>query len=126
MKTNKEKGFILVLVIATLAAIAAVMFLIADDANTMLFQSDTAHLRAAQRNLKASALAWARHNVANQKAEALNKPVDLDITSLSTRPATVSITINAPESAKPQAQITTSTTRKRRTLKSRNKYTLAQ
>ena len=126
MKTNKEKGFILVLVIATLAAIAAVMFLIADDANTMLFQSDTAHLRAAQRNLTASALAWARHNVANQKAEALNKPVDLYITSLSTRPATVSITINAPESAKPQAQITTSTTRKRRTLKSRNKYTLAQ
>ncbi len=126
MKTNREKGFILVLVIAILAAIAAVMFLIADDANTMLFQSDTAHLRAAQRNLTASALAWARHNVGNEASETLNKPITLDTTTLSTRPATLSITINAAESGKPKAQITTSTTRKRRTLKSRNKYTLAQ
>jgi len=126
MKRNREKGFILVLVITTLAAIAAVMFVMADDANTMLFQSDTAHLRAAQRNLTASALAWARHNVANQKAEALNKPIDLDITSLSTRPATLTITIDTPENKKPQAQIATSTTRKRRTLKNQDKYTLAQ
>jgi hypothetical protein len=125
MKTNREKGFILVLVIAILAAIAAVMFLIADDANTMLFQSDTAHLRAAQRNLTASALVWARHNVGNETPETLNKPITLDTTTLSTRPATLTITINARETAKPQAQITTSTTRKRRTLKSQDKYTLA-
>lgn len=125
MKHDREKGFILVLVITMLAAIAAVMFVMADDSNTMLFQSNTAHLRAAQRNLTASALAWARHNVGNETPETLNKPVTLDITSLSTRPATLSITIYARESAKPQAQITTSTTRKRRTLKSQDKYALA-
>lgn len=125
MKRNREKGFILILVITMLAAIAAVMFLMADDANTMLFQSDTAHLRAAQRNLTASALAWARHNAKKEDPQNLNKPIDLDVTNLSTRPATLTITIDAPENKKPQAQITTSTTRKRRTLKSKNEYTIA-
>jgi len=126
MKRNREEGFILVLVITTLAAIAAVLFLIADDANTMLFQSDTAHLRAAQRNLTASALAWARHNAEKEDPQNLNKPIDLDVTNLSTRPATLSVTIDAQENKQPQAQITTSTTRKRRTLKNQDKYTLAQ
>jgi len=125
MKRYKEKGFILLLVITILAVIGAVMFLLAEDSHTMLFESDTAYLRATQRNLTASALAWARYNMTNETSTILNKH-DLDTANLTTRPATLSVTIETAENKEPQAQITTSTTRKRRTLKSKNKYTLAQ
>ncbi len=108
-----------------LASISLAIYLLTAHANTMIFQTDTAHLRATQRNLTASALAWAGYNIKNQNTKTLNKPENLDTTNITTRPATLTITINAPENTKPQARITTSTTRKRRTLKSRNKYTLA-
>ncbi len=108
-----------------LAGISVAIYGLSAHANTMIFQSDTARLRATQRNLTASALAWARQNVKNETTDALNKPVTLDATNITTRPATLTITINTPENAKPQAQITTSTTRKRRTLKSQDEYALA-
>ena len=61
MKATGQNGFVMILVIMALAAIGVVMFVLTDDANTMIFESDTAYLRATQRNLTASALAWARH-----------------------------------------------------------------
>lgn len=122
MRQHTEKGFIFVLVIMTLVSISAVIYILAAHANTMLFQTDTAYLQATERNLTASALAWARHNIANENTEVLSKPATLETTSLTTRPATLNITIDSPESDKPQAEITTSATRKRRTLKSRDKY----
>jgi len=125
MRRHREKGFIFVLVIMTLASISVAIFVLSAHSNTMIFQTDTARLRATQRNLTASALAWARQNIKNQTTDALNKPINLDPTNITTRPATLSITIDAPENAKPQAQITTSTTRKRRTLKSQSEYTIA-
>ncbi len=124
MRRHREKGFILILVIMTLAAISTAIYILTAHANTMLFQSDTAHLRATQRNLTASALTWAGYNIKNQNTQALNKTENLDTTNITNRPATLTITIDAPENSKPQAQITTSTTRKRRTLKSSDKYTL--
>ena len=108
-----------------LASISLVIYILTAHARTMLFQSDIAYLRATQRNLTASALAWAGYNIKNQNTEALSKPANLDTMSITTRSATLTITIDAPESGRPQAQITTSTTRKRRTLKSHDKYTLA-
>ncbi|MHC4741181.1 MAG: hypothetical protein ACYS8Z_04690 [Planctomycetota bacterium] len=122
MRKHREKGFIFVLVIMTLASISAVIYILTAHANTMLFQTDTAYLKATERNLTASALAWARHNIENQNAEALSKPAKLDTTNLTTRPSTLSITVSDPQSDKPQAEVITSATRKRRTLKSRGKY----
>ena len=124
MRQHRQKGFILILVITTLASISTAIYILSAHAKTMLFQSNTAHLRATQRNLTASAMAWGRYNIKNQNTQALNKPENLDTANITTRPATLTITINAPENTKPQAQITTSTTRRRRTLKSHDEYTL--
>lgn len=108
-----------------MASISVAIFVLSAHANTMMFQSQTARLRATQRNLTASALAWARQNTENKTTNTLNKPTTLDTANITTRPATLTITINTPENAKPQAQITTSNTRRRRTLKSQDEYTLA-
>src|SRR3990172_7492840 len=74
----------------------------------------------------ASALAWPRHNIKNPPAESLDKTVNLEAPELDIPAAAVAVTITAPAGKNPQAQITTSATRKRRTLKSQNEYNLAQ
>jgi type II secretory pathway pseudopilin PulG len=122
MKKTRQNGFILIYVIVSIALIGAVMFVLTDDSNTMLFQSDRAYLRAVQRNLVASGLTWARHSIKSQRTEAFNKPAELDITNLNTRGSALTVTIDAPADRKPQVQIDTSCTRARRTLTSRDKY----
>jgi len=122
MRRKRAKGFIFVLVIMTLASISVVVYSLSANASTMLFQSDTAYLKATQRNLTASALAWARYNIRNENAEVLSKPATLDTTSITARPSTLRITVEAPQSDKPQAEIETSATHKRRTLKGEDKY----
>ena len=122
----KNSGFIMVLVIMAIAAVGMVMFVLAADANTMIFQSDTACLRAAQRNATASALVWARHSIKNTPAESLDKTVYLDAGELNVPGTALAVTITAPPGKDPQAKITTSVARKRRTLKSQNEYALAQ
>ena len=122
MKKTRQNGFILILVIVSIALIGAVMFVLTDDSNTMLFQSDRAYLRAVQRNLVASGLAWARHSVKTQRMETFNKPVELDITNLNSRGSALTVTIDAAADRKPQVQIDASCTRARCTLTSRDKY----
>jgi len=112
----------MVLVIVSLIVVGVLMYVLADDSNTMLFQSDAAYLRAVQRNLTASGLAWARNNVKSQNAELFNKPTELDVTGLGIGETSLSVTIDVAANQKPQAQIDTLCTRKRRTLTSRNKY----
>src|SRR4030042_510640 len=102
MKKTRQNGFIMILVIVSIALIGAVMFVLADDSNTMLFQSDRAYLRAVERDLVASGLAWARHSVKTQRTEAFNKPVELDITNLNARGAAFTLAIDAPADRNPQ------------------------
>ncbi|MBL7152618.1 MAG: hypothetical protein ISS79_02795 [Phycisphaerae bacterium] len=124
MKKTKQNGFVLLLVIAAITAIGVVMFILAVDSNTMIFQSDTAYLRAVQRNLTASALALAQHSVKTERTETFNKSVQLDVADLNAGDAKLDVTIQAQEGREPQVQINTSATRKRRTIKSQNKYTI--
>ena len=56
MKEQKQKGFVLVLVITVIAVVGIQMFALAGIANTMQFQSHTAYLRACERNLLATLL----------------------------------------------------------------------
>ena len=124
MKTTGQNGFVMVFVIISLTIVGVLMYVLADDSNTMLFQSDAAYLRAAQRNLIASGLAWARNSIESQNAEAFNKPIELDVADLGIGDVSLRVTIDVAANQKPQAQIGTSCTRKRRTLTSRDTYAL--
>jgi len=122
MKATGQNGFVMILVIMALAAIGVVMFVLTDDSNTMIFESDTAYLRATQRNLTASALAWARHNIKDDSTQAFEKPVELDVAGLGRSASALTVSVGSADNGKPQVQITTSCTRKRRTLKSNTKH----
>ncbi len=122
MKKPRQKGFVLILVITAMAIIGLEMYVLAGGANTMLFQSDTAYLKACERNLITSGLAWAKQNIQNNSRETFEKTVELDVGKMNIRGSTLSVTINIPTGEEPQAQINARGSRGRRTFRGDGKY----
>jgi hypothetical protein len=75
---RRDQGAILTLVIVALTLMGVVMFVLTGGANTMIFQADRAYLRAVERNLIASGLAWAQEKVVNGGSRRSTEPVELD------------------------------------------------
>lgn len=91
MKKVRKSGFILSLVIVALGLLGVVMAVLGQGTNTMLFHADRAYLRAVERNLTASGLAWARHQVLQGQAAVSAEPIGLDIGSLNVRQGTLAV-----------------------------------
>ncbi|MHC4174940.1 MAG: hypothetical protein ACYTBX_14005 [Planctomycetota bacterium] len=122
MKKQRQKGFVLILVITAMAIIGLEMYVLTGGANTMLFQSDTAYLEACKRNLVTSGLAWAKRNIQNNSRENFEKTVELDVSKMNIRGSTLIVTISIPTGKEPQAQINASCSRARRTFRGDGKY----
>ncbi len=122
MKKPRQKGFVLILVITAMAIIGLEMYVLTGGANTMLFQSDTAYLKACERNLVTSGLAWAKQNIRNKSRETFEKTVELDVSKMDIRGSTLIVTISIPTGEEPQAQINASCSRGRRTFRGDGKY----
>lgn len=119
---SRQNGFVMILVIVAISLIAMVMYLLAGGANTMMFQSDTAELRAVERNLTASGLGWAKWNIKNQNEKTFDKTIELDVDNMNIRSSALSVTIHAPTGRRPQVRISTRVSRRRRTLKNAGEY----
>ena len=122
MENRRRNGFVLILVITAMAIIGIEMFALAGVAKIMLFQSDMAYLRACERNLAASALAWARRNIQDDNRQILDKTIELDVAEMNIRGSASGVTVRIPTGMEPVVQISTSCSRGRRTLKSDGKY----
>lgn len=122
MKNERKNGFVLVLVITAIAVIAVTMVVLSAGANTMLFQSDTAYLQACQRNLVASALAWAKQQIKSQSKETLDRTIKLDVTDMDIRGSALAVLIRIPADKEPEVQINASCSRARRTFRHDDKY----
>jgi len=122
MKKTKQNGFVLILVIVALAVIGVQMSVLAGIANTMQFQSNTAYLKACERNLLASGLVWARENTRNKSSEVFDKTIQLDVSKLNIRASALDVTINIASDEEAEVQIDTSCSRSRQTLRETGKY----
>jgi type II secretory pathway component PulK len=122
MKKQTKGGFVLIFVVVAIALIAVATFVMTDDAKTMLFHSDTAYLEAIQRNLVVSGLHWAKHNLRDEPSEVFGRTTELDVTRLSVRPASLTITMDTPAEQAVQVRIDASCSRARRTLRHDGTY----
>jgi len=122
MKKIKQNGFVLVVVIMSIAIIAIEMAVLTGGSNAILFQTNTAYLQACRRNLVASGLAWAEKNIKNGNKQIFDKTVELDIADMNIRRASLSVTVRAPVNKKAEVQINSSVSRGRRTLRHKGKY----
>jgi len=71
---TRERGFILTFVIMALIVVGIATFVLTDGANTMFFHADTAYLRAVERGLIASGLAWASEKVSAGRDVPIGEP----------------------------------------------------
>ena len=110
------------LVIVAIAVIGIQMSVLADIANTMQFQSQTAYLRACERNLLASGLVWAKENVREKSSEIFDKTIQLDVSELNIRDSALDVTINIVSDEEAEVWIDTSCSRSRQTLRETGKY----
>ncbi|MFQ6034586.1 MAG: hypothetical protein ACE5NM_01910 [Sedimentisphaerales bacterium] len=122
MKKLRKNGFVLILVIMVVGLIGVVMFVLTEDANTMLFQSNTAYLEAVERNLVTSGLAWAKHNLIGDKEQIFHKTIGLDVTDLNIRDANLSIVIGPGRDKEIEVEVSASCSRGRRTLRHHDRY----
>ncbi|MHC4477758.1 MAG: hypothetical protein ACYTEL_19105 [Planctomycetota bacterium] len=123
---SARKGFALVTVVVLIAGMGAALFVLAGIGNTVLFESDTAYLQACERNLIASALAWARNNIKTQNKESFGKTVVLDAEKMGIHEASLSVTIDMATEGKAEVRISTRCSRRRRTFRHSGKYKIEQ
>ena len=124
MEHQRQNGFVLILVVAAIALIGAEMIVLTGSANKILFQSDTAYLQACERNLVTSGLVWAKRNIKNEGKETFDRPIELDVSSMSIHGVTLSVNIVTLKDEEAEVQINTSCTHDRRTLRHNDKYRL--
>ena len=122
MKKSGQKGFVLIFVIMMIAIIGIEMFVLADIANTMQFQSQNAYLKACRRNLLASGLVWANENTREKSGEIFGKTIQLDVSRLNIRASALDVTMSIASDEEAEVQINTSCSRGRQTLKGTGKY----
>ena len=112
----------LILIIVAVAVIGIQMAVLGDMANTMQFQSNAAYLTACQRNLLASGLVWARENTKSKSSDVFDRTIQLDVSKLNIRDSALDIIMSIASDEEVEAQINTSCSRGRQTLKGTGKY----
>jgi len=120
---GRRKGFVLIFIVLLIAVVGAEMFVLTGISNRMLFDSNTAHLEALERNLSAAGLGWARH-AATQNTEAFGRTVELDVTSMRASGAALSVTLGVPKDKTLEVEVNTMCRRGPRTLKRSHRYIL--
>lgn len=126
MKTIRKRGTVLTLVIVALSFMAGVMFVLVEGANTMLFQADGAYCRAVERNLTASALAWARSRAAQGAAVTPGDPVTLDTRALGGERVALRAQLTQIAGTTANVRIQTSCSKGRQTLQESREYAVSR
>ncbi len=134
---HRDRGFVLVYVILLVCMVGLFMTDLTGGTTSMIRQTNKAQVRAIERNLQLSGLAWAaRHSskrgetpeatgqVAASPIETA-QPVRMDVMALSTRPAQLNLVISGVSEGRPvSVQISTSCTYGTQTVHQTTTYVL--
>ncbi len=121
---TRQRGFILLFVIMAIIVVGVALFVLTDGANTMLFHADGAYLRAVERNLIASGLAWASEKVSTGGDSPIGQSVDLDVTAFGCPGARLTAQITAVQDGTAAVRISTSCHKGRRSLDASRDFTI--
>ena len=111
-------------VIIALSLVAMAMLVLAEGANTLLFQADTAHGQAVERNLTASALAWAQTQVARGTAPENGNLIALDSTQVGDQHAHLTVEFVRLDDATADILIQNDCTKGRQTFSQSTRYAI--
>jgi hypothetical protein len=112
----KSNGFVMTSVIVFLGVMGVVLLVLAQATNTMVFQTDRMYLKAVEDNLISSGAAWAAQQLSSDRMAVSKQPTELDATSFSDRPASLSVQLVNLADHRADVRIATSCTKARWTL----------
>lgn len=121
LNRKSRSGFVLIFVIIAIIIIGIEMYVLAGMANTMQYQSHRAYLKACERNLLASGLAWARENIQKSSSESFDQPIQLDVSEMDVPGSALEVTVGAAGEDR-EVRIHTTCRRGRQTLKGSDIY----
>ena len=78
MRQAKRNGYVIILALLAIVLVGTAVFILTGLANDLLFDANLACLQAYNRNLSASALAWAQHNRDKLKDSSPAEEIRLD------------------------------------------------
>ena len=105
-----------------MALAGTAMLFLSSASNTLMFETNNAYLRACQRNLITSGLAWAKTNIQKESSQSLDKMIELDVTDLNILNASLDVSISRPADEQANVRLITSCSRGRLNLKIDNIY----
>lgn len=123
-KTTRTNGFVLTMIIVAMMLLGVIMAVLAVGANTMLFQADAAQTQAVARNLTASGLAWAQHQIEQGKVAASDQPVELNVEAFGGRETRLAVSFTHVEPETVAVRIEASSAKSRHTAKATHDYTV--
>jgi len=126
VKTNcsAHNGFVMIMVIACMSLIGTMLFVLIHGSNNLRLESKHLYFKACQRNLTASGLSWARHQLKIAgKNTALN--TNLDTKSLGIAGSTLQISIDHVDANSNRAQIKTTYKRGEKSIQHKNSYSIS-
>jgi hypothetical protein len=121
---KRQRGFSLTLVIIALMMVSTAVFVLTSGSNAVLFHADTAYLRAVERNLISSGLAWAQVKASGNRDLPIGEPVELDVTSFGCPTARLAVQVLDVQDGRATVRIETSCRKGRRTLDTSRAYTV--
>jgi hypothetical protein len=119
-----RQGFVLVLVVLLIAVMGAEMFVLGGLSRNMLFESDSAYLEAAERDLALTGLAWAKGNIGRQNSEAFARKTELDTAKMGISDASLSVVPGVPQDGAAEVEVNTSCSRSGRVLTRSHTYSV--
>lgn len=122
---RRNQGTVLTLVLVAVMLAGVVMFILTEGSNTMLFQADGAYLRAVQRDLIASGLAWAREKTLSHGEVQSTDPIELDTAAFGVPNAKLVVRILEVQNGTAQVSIETSCHKGRQTLRTSRTFSVA-
>jgi Tfp pilus assembly protein PilV len=122
---SRQRGFSLTLVIVALILVGVAMSVLAGGSNVMLFHADKAYLRAVERNLTASGLAWVRAKASTNSNLPVGTPVELDVSAFGASAVKLGVQVLEVRDGKARVRIETSCSKRGRARNATNDHTLA-
>jgi len=117
MRPDRQKGFVLFVVIILMTVLGLVLAILASHLKNLAYETTTERLMVYNDNLIASSMAWANRNAKQLAKKSAGQTIDLDISELSINGGRAAITVTAIEGDKIKINLTAQCSRGRVILK---------
>ncbi len=126
MKQSQRSGFAIILALTAVALVGMALVVLTATSNSLMFEANLSYLKACDRNLSASALAWASQNQEKLGKSQLSQPRQLDVEQLGIPAGHLNVTPSKARGEDLKVQVDTQCSRGKMKLKRTRNYLITR